>query len=522
MSTLNYFVEANLCLAAFYLLFRLFLHRETNATFNRLYLLGALMLSVIAPLFHLVRLNDIPAVSHVIPAYLLPEFTVGLEASAEQTAAPALNLWSALVAIYLAVAALLFLRLAYRCWRLVWLIRGARPLVRTSNVKVLTVDDGPGMVFSVFRYIIIGDPAALSEREKNVIIKHESVHVQQGHTWDILAVELLCILFWFNPAIWAIKSRLRALHEYEADEKAAEGQDVQEYCGLLARIALQSQGLALVTHFSKSLTLKRIHMIKSVKHKISRWKIAALVPAVAGILAFVACQDQVMNDLNTVAQNSSVALDIPRQVQDRYDQLRQEKPDSRYVIMEIQPGHTSKLKEIEEEYGLPVSIEVYKFSEDLQSLADGPIKGSSDAGIVIVDKPESKKTETGRSFMILEYNETVQRAVGQMAPSPDGVHTIVDETAAPAEGMEKLWEFLANNISYPTEAREAGVTGRVFIEFIVEPDGRITNVRSLRGIGYGCDEEAVRVLALSPPWKPGTIDGTPVRQRMVLPIAFSL
>src|SRR5690606_16895262 len=185
---------------------------------------------------------------------------------------------------------LLVLRLEYRCWRLVWLIRRARPLMRTTNVKVLTVDAGPAIVTSVFRHIIIGDPAALSEREKNVIIKHESVHVQQGHTWDILAVELLCILFWFNPAIWAIKSRLRDLHEYEADEKAAEGQDVQEYCGLLARIALQSQGLALVTHFSKSLTLKRIHMIKSVKHKVSRWKIAALVPAVAGILAFVACQ----------------------------------------------------------------------------------------------------------------------------------------------------------------------------------------------------------------------------------------
>src|SRR5690606_18134037 len=152
------------------------------------------------------------------------------------------------------------LRLAYRCWRLVWLIRCTRPLMRTTNVKVLTVDDGPGMGFPASRYIIIGDPAALSESEKNVIIKHASVHEQQGTTWDILAVELLCILFWFNAAIWAIKSRLRDLHEYEADEKAAEGQDVQEYCGLLARIALQSQGLALVTHFSKSLTLKRIHM----------------------------------------------------------------------------------------------------------------------------------------------------------------------------------------------------------------------------------------------------------------------
>src|SRR5690606_30796708 len=217
-----------------------------------------------------------------------------------------------------------------------------------------------------------------------------------GHTWDILIIELLCIVFWFNPAVWAIQSKLREVHEFEADQKASQGQDVEEYCGLLARIALQSQGFALVTHFSKSLTLKRIHMIKSARNKISRWKIAALVPAVAGVLGFVACQDQVMSDLNTVAQNSSVALDVPSKVQDRYDQLRQEKPDSKYVIMEIQPGGTSKLKALEEKYGLPASIEVFQFSGDLQSMTGEPIKGSSDAG-VIMDVDEGKNNREGRS-----------------------------------------------------------------------------------------------------------------------------
>src|SRR5690606_40170145 len=74
--------------------------------------------------------------------------------------------------------------------------------------------------------------------------------------------------------------------------------------------------------------------------------------------------------------------------------------------------------------------------------------------------PTRRSSDLGRSFMILEYNETVQRAVGQMAPSPDGVHTIVDETAAPAEGMEKLWEFLANNISYRSEEHTSELQSR--------------------------------------------------------------
>src|SRR5690606_18454031 len=436
MNILNYAVEANLCLLAFYLLFRLFLYHENSATFNRMFLLGALLLSVIVPLLHLGRLDEIPAVGNAIPAYLLPELAVGDDTSAqsEEVAQTTLGAWDVIAIIYLGVCTLLFLRLLYRYVRLWAVIRNARPLAEADGMKILEVDE-PSMTFSVFNYIVLGDPSALGDRESNLIIRHESVHVRKGHTWDILIAELHCIVFWFNPAAWAIKRQLGDVHEYEADQHVVQGEDVQEYCSLLARIALQSQGFALATHFGQSSTLKRIHRSKSAKNKISGWKIAVLVPAIAGVLGFVACQDQVMDDLNPVAQNSSVALDVPLQVQDRYDQLRQEKPDSRYVIMEIQPGHTSKLKEIEEEYGLPISIEVYKFSEDLQSLADGPIKGSSDAGIVIVDKPESKKTETGRSFMILEYNETVQRAVGQMAPSPDGVHTIVDETAAPAEGM---------------------------------------------------------------------------------------
>jgi TonB family protein len=522
MNTLNYFVEANLCLAAFYILFRLFLNRESNPSFNRLHLLGALLLSIVVPLFRFTTFDEIPAVGNALPAYLLPELALGNDTSGESgTGATAgINLWNTVALAYLIIAALLLLRLLFRCARLVGVIRSAILEASTRTAKVLVVDDEPGVAFSVFGYIVVGNPSTLTERERDLIVSHESVHVRRGHTWDILIIELLCIVFWFNPAVWAIQSKLREVHEFEADQKASQGQDVEEYCGLLARIALQSQGFALVTHFSKSLTLKRIHMIKSARNKISRWKIAALVPAVAGVLGFVACQDQVMSDLNTVAQNSSVALDVPSKVQDRYDQLRQEKPDSKYVIMEIQPGGTSKLKELEEKYGLPASIEVFQFSEDLQSMTGEPIKGSSDAG-VIMDVDEGKNNREGRSFVILEYNDQV--ASLSNSTSQDGeVFLIVEETAHPADGMEQFYAFLAENMTYPTAAREAGVAGRVFIEFIVEKDGRLTNFKSLKGLGHGCDEEAIRVLSMAPPWIPGIKDGQPVRQKMVMPIVFNL
>jgi TonB family protein len=521
MNTLNYFVEANLCLLAFYLVFRLFLYHETVARFNRMFLLGALLLSVIVPLLHLGRLDEIPAMGSAIAAYLLPEFTVGDGTSpqSEEVAHTTLGAWGVIAIIYLGVCALLFLRLLYRCVRLWAAIRNAHPIAEADDIKILAVEEH-SMTFSVFNYIILGDPSSLGERESNLIIRHEIVHVRKGHTWDILIAELICIVFWFNPAVWAIKRQLGDVHEYEADQHAAQGEDVQEYCSLLARIALQSQGFALVAHFNRSSTLKRIQMMKAVKNKISGWKIAALVPIIAGVLGFVACQDQVIDDLNTVAQNSSVALDVPRLVQARYDQLRQEKPDSRFVIMEIRPEGISKLNELEQKYGLPASMEVFKFSEDLQSIVGGPIKGSSDAG-VIVDVGEGNNNEAGRSFMILEYNDRVESLSN--STSQDGeVFLVVEETAQPNGGIEQFYAFVNDNMSYPSEARQSGIEGRVFIEFVVEKDGTLTNFKTLKGIGHGCDQEAIRVLSMSPPWNPGKQRGQPVRQKMVMPIVFNL
>ena len=77
-------------------------------------------------------------------------------------------------------------------------------------------------------------------------------------------------------------------------------------------------------------------------------------------------------------------------------------------------------------------------------------------------------------------------------------------------------------MKYPSQAQRMGLEGKVFIEFVVGRDGSIADVKVLRGIGAGCDEEAIRVLKKSPNWSPGKQRGRPVRQRMVLPITFKL
>ena len=89
-------------------------------------------------------------------------------------------------------------------------------------------------------------------------------------------------------------------------------------------------------------------------------------------------------------------------------------------------------------------------------------------------------------------------------------------------GEEKMIEFVQNNVVYPQQAKDAGVEGRVFVAFIVETDGSISDVKVLHGIGNGCDEAAVEVVQLMPKWKPGFHNGEAVRVKSLLPISFQL
>lgn len=85
-----------------------------------------------------------------------------------------------------------------------------------------------------------------------------------------------------------------------------------------------------------------------------------------------------------------------------------------------------------------------------------------------------------------------------------------------------FYEYIKSNLKYPKEAKENGVEGRVLLNFIIESDGSISDVILQKGIGYGCDEEAIRLIEQSSPWIPGKINDKPVRVQFILPIPFKL
>lgn len=99
---------------------------------------------------------------------------------------------------------------------------------------------------------------------------------------------------------------------------------------------------------------------------------------------------------------------------------------------------------------------------------------------------------------------------------------LVEQKPEFAGGQKEMVKYLSNNIKYPPNARQANVSGKVYLSFIVEKDGSINDIRIKQGIGFGCDDEAIRVLRNSPKWKPGTVGGNAVRTFCILPINFQL
>ncbi|EIM78503.1 TonB family protein [Nitritalea halalkaliphila LW7] len=125
----------------------------------------------------------------------------------------------------------------------------------------------------------------------------------------------------------------------------------------------------------------------------------------------------------------------------------------------------------------------------------------------------------------IQEETVIQEVVISEAPpveKADEIFDVVESPPMPPGGMEGWMKYLNSNLKYPTQARRMGIEGTVYVVFVVNTDGSIQDVELLRGIGGGCDEEAVRVVSNAPKWEPGKQRGRPVRVRMRLPIKFKL
>ncbi len=146
----------------------------------------------------------------------------------------------------------------------------------------------------------------------------------------------------------------------------------------------------------------------------------------------------------------------------------------------------------------------------------------------IIEVPDEEEIEEEIEIDLdIEVTEDTQieEMVFEEAPEEevsDEIFMVVEDQPEPNGGIQAFYDYVNKNMKYPSQARRMGVEGKVFVQFVVNTDGSLTDVKAIKGIGAGCDDEAVRVIKSAPKWKPGKQRGRAVRVRMVLPITFKL
>ncbi len=156
-----------------------------------------------------------------------------------------------------------------------------------------------------------------------------------------------------------------------------------------------------------------------------------------------------------------------------------------------------------------------------------PVKLQAPQIIEVNDEEIIEKIEIDLDIEMTEemrIEEVIIKQVNEVMPEEkvEEIFTIVEVQPTPVGGMKAFYEFVGKNLKYPGKATRMNIEGRVFVEFVVEKDGSLTDINVAKGIGAGCDEEAIRVISQAQNWNPGKQRGRAVRVRMVMPIVFKL
>ena len=501
--------------AVLWLVYRLLFRNSNRLKFNRFFLLTSMLLALAMPLLGLLSGMEVPQMatlkqnmfngmmlSEIIVTPdgqpVLPEVTVTTDATPSR-----FSLWQVIGGIYLIGVGVMTLLFLFKLGKLVVLIIRSPKRKMSSCTAVFTGREQGS--FSFFRYAFFPN-----ENVDPDIMRHEMSHIAHHHSWDILFAEVMMILQWFNPFIYLYKKELQSLHEYQADrDVVATGVDKKNYMMLILQQCTAVDFSGMSNNFSLILTKKRIKMItRNEKAKGLWWRLLATLP----VLAFL----MIANTKVTAQEKKAV-----------------DKP------ITIEMGQF----EIYDDDGAPIQLnDTIIYGEDGSSIKFQ----ASDSFDPITGEPCKKLTVTSynadgteNSFFITETEKRGDTARYSIEPfsisgslfetlldvatsKEDTVYQIVEQMPQYTGGEEAMMKYVAENIKYPQAAKDKNISGRVFVGFVIEKDGSVSNVKVVRGIGGGCDEEAARVIKEMPKWKPGMQKGKPVRVNYMMPIFFKL
>lgn len=503
-----YILQVNIGILAFYLLYRFLLAHDTFLEMRRAYwwLVWATVFAYPWVELHAVR-GEVMPLQVVMADYVE---TITLVASAvAPVEAPSWTWQDALAGVWALGASVLVVRflvqLAVVC-RLAW--RG-RKLVWHGQ-RVIALDSGE-QPFSFFGWIFV-NPEHYSEEELEEIMAHEATHARQRHSWDVVVSELLCCLFWFNPAVWLAKRYIRQNLEFLADRAVMRaGFDRKSYQYHLLRLSYGVGVEQIVNSFNVSLLKRRIMMMNRKKSgRTGVLKYALLFP-VAGLLVLSANAEAVAETAEHVAAQWAAPDGMVTMTGTVVDENG--KP---------LPGVTVVLK------GTMLGVRTDAAGTFSIQARQGQTLVFTYVGRQTQEVPFNPEKPDIRVVMPLEDTllDAVEIASGgaskQASKGDAGEENLPVWDGAPKFPGGNPQRYIAENLRYPAEAIEKGIEGKVYVQFVIDTAGKVTTPKVVRGIHPLLDAEAIRLINEMPDWMPGQVNGKPVNGSFFLPVNFVL
>ena len=516
-----YILKSSVCLAVFYLFYRLLLSRETFHRFNRVVLLSILLLSCLLPLVEVTveKQTEVHQTMMTLEQWLMLADMMNTTNVAELQIEEVTVTWiHVALLVYLAGILLFAFRNGYSLLKLGNLLRSGRKedlsKYTDGGEKVtLIVHDHDIAPFSWMKYIVISQKD-LDENGREILI-HELAHIQNRHSWDLLVADI-CIFFqWFNPASWLLKQELQNIHEYEADETVIEkGVDAKQYQLLLIKKAVGTRLYSMANSFNHSSLKKRITMM--LKEKSSPWarlKYLYVLPLAAiAITAFARPEVSTeLDEISAVKVNDLTAI------------VKAEEVKSAEILSE--DGIKVKGRVLDEEYSSGIiGANVLIKGSTIGTVTDeeGRFELPVEAGNVLQISFAGYKTVEVKVAADEKEQDIVIVMSGEKPSAGGQVFQIAEEMPSFPGGIDECMRYIARHVKYPAISIENGAQGIVSVRFIIEKDGSISNPKIAQGVDEYLDKEAMRVIMSMPKWKPGKQRGVAVRTQFTLPVKFRL
>jgi len=575
---IHYLLTSTIAATILLVIYQLFLENEKMHRFNRFYLLLSLLFSLLIPF---ISIEIIEEITTPIAAPIPVSFSGGTMVIAEETNYLEQTLWG----IYVLVTAILLFRFTRNIITFYQLKKNNATLSFQNATLVLLQEHVLPHTF--MNSIFINESEYQERKIEKELFAHEMTHVNQKHTLDVLFIELVKTIFWFNPLFILYKKAIQLNHEFLADEKVVQSyKNIPFYQSLLLSKASCNPPLYLASNLNFQVTKKRFLMMsRNSSKRIILGKQLGLLPIFTALFCYF-CIDSVAQVQTTKATNTKYTTatsndrdiyyagvlvnvtDKKRNItfSKKYEDLTLEEKN-RYLP--FAPKKYSKKIPTKAEFedfknnkkyaiwidGIHANnshLEAYspdkiayftgsfvhknarskKFPQPFQynfyteAYYDKHLKNAHkkfSGKSINITVPEPKKTTQIQKISSkeeplsnLKLTKIIENATS--APNND-VYTVAGVTEHPdfPEGMKKFYQFVANNFQIPIDLKG---NGKIYIKFIVEIDGSITNEEILKDVGFGTGEEAIRVIKLSPKWIPAKKDGVPVRVQYSLPITL--